>query len=1835
MKRSLFFLLLISLFLFFQNTIFAQTEFKFPNYPRVSSQNAKEIYDDAYSAYQKSNYIYAIKNWSEILSIYHESGLYSSVITILKNIAISYDKTKDKFQSLYFYKLSFDYALQFGEIIDLKEALQDYTELLSSYQLYSEVKSAYEKAYQFEISKGGKDKNFYERGISRTAKKVQKSEENIQTFLSNLNKLSGEELIKAKEAIINDLFSVGKILDAISYTKEIYEFYSAKNNAEKETESLIKLSQGFTFVRIFNLPFNVETSNKTKSIDLSFRILELEYTEDGYAVAKISGGTNDGIIKGLTGKILGIHMAEFPSRGGKYIGGFTVIEEGNSISKILIMPYILNSEADAIYLTDVAEIAVSVPSDLYSGLYLKLLGLGINFLDINGDLIADPLVFRLFQDKKFESRLFELLALDIIATYETIKDTDLDDWTMKRQKGLYKGYSMLDVMSKATSEDIENFFIFVKEYPGKYIGRSWKVNETFATWLINDSPLSAEILYSLLTKAKNENEFKQIVNDNRDLIINDKFVKSWNSTADDIMEDKLDSAIVLNNMSLRVIEIINDPVSNATTYYTKAKIHEAKKEEKQALEYFKKSAQEFDKTTEYLLAGICYHNLGWSLYNINEFDGAEKSFSKSIELKKKFLYENPNERSVYGNIGVTLWAFAFLNKKLGNNELALQQYFDAIAYYDSSDSKNAKKNITSIYDNISKLYKSIGDYRNGIKYSELSLKYYLENNLIGEAGDALDEIGYNYFQLGDYNIAIEKYNLAYAKHLEAADTNSAGFSKSNVGQAYWNLGKYNEAVEAHREAIKLREIAKNISGQAYSWNKIAGLYKESGEPRLAIDAYTKALNAYIELNDTSGLATVYNNIGDLYKDLKEFDKAIEFYQKSLEQKELVNNKADLAEYYFNIGLTYYDLRKYDLAYTNLNKSREIEKQLGNKSGELYSLVNIAMIEYSFRRNFESAIEMFNEAMRLANEIESTTNLAYVYKNFGRLYYEKAETEKSYKYYDSALTLYKQLGEKTNEAFILIDIGYYFVSKGKFDDARRLFNEALNIGNNISNKRVTSSAESAIGELLMTQGNYSDALKFAENTLNTSIELENEWGVASAYISLGNIYNVIGEYQKAMDYYKKADSMYIYLDSRYSRTTPMNNIGTIYFWQGDYAKSLAQFEETIQILEEMKFEGEFYPIVIGNIGEIYFYMKKYDEAIKWIDKALNFARKLESTRIISSELTMKGKFEIEMGKLDEAEKNLIESYTLLNQMGERERMAEVSGLLGKLYYKKGNFEKASQYLSESIALSKAVGTTRFLYEPLYLSALLKKKDNKIEESINLLRDAVSVVEQIRNKIVGGEEARKLFSTGEEKAIIYETIITLFIQKGEIDSAMFYFEKSNNEALRQLFGQRDLQFDDENKNKALQQEKDLKLKIDGVNNELVKEQSKPEELQNKEKIQKLLETKSIAENDYINFIQQTVEDYPDLSDYFKNTVNPTSFLRNKGRIPDDVAVVAYLMGDNQLYVFVASKEAVNAKVIEISRNDLEKKVVKLYRFLKDSSIPQSLGEIDPKTMTVKDKSKELEFETHLKPFMDLSSELFDILIAPIQDEIKGKSKLSIIPYGKLYYLPFESLADNNNNNFSSFLGEEYSIFYISSLDVFSNDPAMSGDLKLIAFGNADNTLPNAEIEVKDLKQIFTDTEIYLRDDASKDRVKKIKAPFNAIHFATHGNLDYSKPNESYLTLAGGDNGKLTIKEINSLTNLYNFNLVTLSACKTAVSEELVKGWYINPANAFFEVGVRTVVASLWQVDDEATSLLMKSFYENLKTMNKIEALRKAKISLSKNPKYAYPYYWSSFILVGDYD
>lgn len=319
------------------------------------------------------------------------------------------------------------------------------------------------------------------------------------------------------------------------------------------------------------------------------------------------------------------------------------------------------------------------------------------------------------------------------------------------------------------------------------------------------------------------------------------------------------------------------------------------------------------------------------------------------------------------------------------------------------------------------------------------------------------------------------------------------------------------------------------------------------------------------------------------------------------------------------------------------------------------------------------------------------------------------------------------------------------------------------------------------------------------------------------------------------------------------------------------------------------------------------------------------------------------------------------------------------------------------------------------------------------------------------------------------------------------------------------------------------------------------------------------------------------------------------------------------------------------------------------------------------------------------------LYKKLLGPAQALLKDKAHLLIVPDGKLHYLPFETLVISNREENKQltpsplsdldYLIKTFRITYAPSgsivvelhrdREIRSRTPK----LPLVAFGD-----PVYEPKIKNARGInaqvggwsrleYAKEEVYriatmwgvptvsphvnMQRQASLQRVREIDfSQYRMVHFATHAAIadTFTHTNQPALVLSNGhsdgedNDGLLRFRDIVNLK--LNADLVVLSACRTNLGELKGGEGLIGLSRAFFYAGAASLVVSLWDVQDQSTSLLMEHFYRGLKEgLSRAEALRQAKLSLmtsttklkatGKDTGLASPFFWAPFILVGSAD
>jgi CHAT domain-containing protein len=371
---------------------------------------------------------------------------------------------------------------------------------------------------------------------------------------------------------------------------------------------------------------------------------------------------------------------------------------------------------------------------------------------------------------------------------------------------------------------------------------------------------------------------------------------------------------------------------------------------------------------------------------------------------------------------------------------------------------------------------------------------------------------------------------------------------------------------------------------------------------------------------------------------------------------------------------------------------------------------------------------------------------------------------------------------------------------------------------------------------------------------------------------------------------------------------------------------------------------------------------------------------------------------------------------------------------------------------------------------------------------------------------------------------------------------------------------------------------------------------------------------AKRSYEQYVDSLKAIYPK---YYARKINVTQvpLSQVKDEISNDQAVVSYIWNDfdqdKELIIgFVTTKD--ESTTFEVQDVPELRSLITQYQEL-----------ISRPFATEKDRKKyqEVAFKLYEKLFPT------EQVVSMIQNK-----DMTIIADGDLQNMPFESLISKENSNEYLILNEDIHYSYSYSFLKHNEKVKRSTTSNFIGYSpvNFDSLqlsdLKNSKTEIEKIHDELNG-ELRLQDSATKRDFLSTSTDAKIIHLATHADAGENP------WIAFSDE-KLELHELYTYKN--NADLVTLSACNTSLGEMAKGEGVLSLARGFFHSGSKSVVSSLWKVNDKATSEIMTSFYDYLKEgQTKSEAINNAKRAYLNNHSLSEqsPYYWSSFILIGD--
>ncbi len=777
-----------------------------------------------------------------------------------------------------------------------------------------------------------------------------------------------------------------------------------------------------------------------------------------------------------------------------------------------------------------------------------------------------------------------------------------------------------------------------------------------------------------------------------------------------------------------------------------------------------------------------------------------------------------------------------------------------------------------------------------------------------------------------------------------------------------------------------------------------------------------------------------------------------------------------------------------------------------------------------------------------------------------------------------------------------------------------------------------------------------------------------------YVARGNLQRDLGSYAPAFEFYGRAVEKYRAVEDHKNAAATLNKIGEVYRQIGDYRASAQWYDYSLQ---ESRQAGDV-DVQMTALLRLYYLAAQIGDLsalAKYEQQGEQLANSVLSDRSKTLDF-LNGDFFLALGETQAEYGDTSGAITLLESLvgfyqklsrsePTLRKLALASVFLGDAYVRARRYEDALGAFRRAQAIAEKYNSPEVMWIYARIGNVCEEQ-GQLDAALQYDRRAAEVLEEFG----AAQRLPELQLSSKELAWgLYENLtrvtLELYAKVPSVDllnQAFTYHEQGKARALLDLLNDAGVRARGGVDPELVRQEDDLRARIAALQNTFsdatvseLKKVSLQEALTEQTAELRQVHDKMAATNlKYESIASPTVVRVPDV----------------QALLNDDTVLLEYDLGP----VFSGVGVVTNREI-------------RVYRLPAQDVIDKTLEQFLP---TLRGPLLEAsETSRHVQ----LAKQLYADLIGPVRDQIEGKHHIVIVPDADLFYLPFEAIIDADAkldgpaDSLASqpYLGKIFDFSYAPSASVLvtlthiRGNPS-SAQRPLLAFGDPAfqsapassqlalstrgayekmgvgfDRLPYSAEEVRAILAVYgispESGSVYLGSNATKKALLGLDlSQYRILHFATHAVMgDQVKwINQPALIFSpdgtgAPDSDLLKMSEIFNLR--LNADLVVLSACETARGKLSRGEGIVGLTSAFLFAGSRSVVASLWDVNDESSSLFMESFYGGLKSgLSKPDALRQARLETMRRQirsavtgqreSLASPYFWAPFILVGSW-
>jgi len=697
------------------------------------------------------------------------------------------------------------------------------------------------------------------------------------------------------------------------------------------------------------------------------------------------------------------------------------------------------------------------------------------------------------------------------------------------------------------------------------------------------------------------------------------------------------------------------------------------------------------------------------------------------------------------------------------------------------------------------------------------------------------------------------------------------------------------------------------------------------------------------------------------------------------------------------------------------------------------------------------------------------------------------------------------------------------------------------------------------------------------------------GQCEALIKISQAYQNVGQYTQALQSLESALVLAQKSGDRNLEADVLGSLGNLYIATGPEQESLRYLKEGLAVAKELGNTG-LSAGILNNLGNLYTTQERYREAISAYTESKTLAKQADNRALAAVALTNAATASMQAGQYGEAKALLDEGLQQTQGLDDSHQKAFGLINIGLAYHNlrphlpelnRPLFVLASETLNGALTVSEAIDNSRAASYGWGFLGTLHETEQEYEEALKLTRKAVFAAQKA--------------NAPESLYRWYWQSGRLLNKLGNIDEAIAAYRR----AVPVLQSVRDEFASCYGKTQASFRESAGSIYLELVDLLLQRAASMEEGEQYE---------------DYLVEAREAVEVLKvfELRDYFQDDcVGAGRFETTRLDVVSPTAAVVY-------------------PILLPDRTEI---LVSLPTGMKRHSLQVGIGAL---TGEVRQFRRKLEKRT-TREYLPHARKLYDWLIRPFEPDLAVSSidTLVFVPDGVLRTVPMAALHDGEQ-----FLIHKYAVAITPGLYLTDPHPIAARDFNVLLVGLTESAqgfppLPYVSSELQTVQSLYP-SRLLVNEEFSSSSVQKALADeeFAVVHVASHAQFDNDVKQTFLLTF----DDKLTMNRLDEYVGLLRFRddpleLLTLSGCDTATGDDRAA---LGLAGVAVKAGARSALATLWYINDLATSTLVGEFYRQLQepTVSRAAALQRAQLSMLDDRRWQHPGYWSPFILINNW-